>query len=285
VIDSYRRAVLAERTVVAVERAVAGARAREAEVEARVAEGASLTADLLRARTRRRLREAELVEHRAAHAVALARLARAIGAPSADAYRLVDTAPPPPPLEGSDASWSERAILGRPALHAARRRQEGQAWAVRAEDRAKWPELAAWGRVQDDRIDVSGGSLSGAFGVSLRWNAFDPSRSSRVASAAAAARVAELSTRSAADQVRLEVATAWHRARSARERHAAAAGGSEDGREALRVVRERRLQGLATLTDELETEAASLAAEIEELSAATEAAIADAALRRAAGAL
>ena len=79
--------------------------------------------------------------------------------------------------------------------------------------------------------------------------------------------------------------SAWYRAQAARERYAAAAGGAEEGREAVRVMRERRQQGLATLTDELETEAASLAAEIEELRAATEAAIADAALRRAAGTL
>jgi outer membrane protein TolC len=50
------------------------------------------------------------------------------------------------------------------------------------------------------------------------------------------------------------------------------------------VVRERREAGLATLTDELETEAASLGAELHELDAAVEAALADAALRRAVGA-
>jgi len=42
---------------------------------------------------------------------------------------------------------------------------------------------------------------------------------------------------------------------------------------------------MATLTDELETEAAALAAELEELNTAAEVVIADAALRRAAGSL
>jgi len=139
--------------------------------------------------------------------------------------------------------------------------------------------------VQDDRSPASGGSVSGAVGVSLRWNVLDFSRSSRTAAAASEARAADLSAQAVTDQVRLETETAWHRAQAARERYAAAAGGAEEGREALRVIRERRQQGLATLTDELETEAASLGAEIEELRAATEAAIADAALRRAAGAL
>jgi outer membrane protein TolC len=58
-----------------------------------------------------------------------------------------------------------------------------------------------------------------------------------------------------------------------------------EAREALRVVQERRQAGMATLTDELETEATSLAAELQELRAAAEAALADAALARAAGEL
>jgi outer membrane protein TolC len=49
------------------------------------------------------------------------------------------------------------------------------------------------------------------------------------------------------------------------------------------VIQERRESGIATLTDELETEAASLGAELSEIRAAAEAAIADAALARAAG--
>jgi outer membrane protein TolC len=85
--------------------------------------------------------------------------------------------------------------------------------------------------------------------------------------------------------VRLEVGAAFRRAQTARERHAAAAGGAEEGREALRVIQERRQAGIATLTDELETESASLDAELTEIQAAAEAAIADAALARAAGEL
>jgi outer membrane protein TolC len=164
-------------------------------------------------------------------------------------------------------------------------RLKAQAWSLRAEERARWPELAAWGQFQDDRSDFSSGGQSGALGVLLRWKVFDPSRGKRVAAAAAEANAADLEVRASREQVRLEVETAWRRAQSARDRYAAAAGGAEEGREALRVVQERRQLGMATLTDELETEAASLAAELDELRVATEAAIADAALLRAAGGL
>jgi outer membrane protein TolC len=284
VVEAYRRAALATRVVEVTERALAGARAREADVATRVAEGASLGADLLRARARRRQREADLAERRADAGIAAATLARVLGAEPGATFRPTEFPEAPPAIEGDVASWAERGLLARPSLVASRERQSRQAWAVRAEERSNRPELAAWGQLQDDR-NTLGSNQSGALGVLLRWNAFDPTRGKRVAAAAAEARAADLEARSAAGQLRLEVETAWRRAAAARERHAAAAGGAEEGREALRVVQERRREGMATLTDELETEAAFLAAELEELRAASEAAIADAALLRAAGAL
>jgi outer membrane protein TolC len=284
VVEAYRRAAVARRMVEVTDRRLAGARAREADVEARVGEGAALRADLLRVRARRRQREADLADRRADEQTAAAVLARALGAPGDVSYRPTEMPSAPSPLEDDLAAWTSRALAARPSLRAAAERAAGHAWSLRAEERAAWPELAAWAHVQDDRSG-SGGNISGAFGVSLRWNAFDATRRRRVAAAAAEARAAELEKRAAADQARLEVETAWRRAQAARARHAAAAGGAEEGREALRVVQERREQGLATLTDELETEAASLAAELEELRAAADAAVADAALLRAAGGL
>jgi len=285
VVEAYRRAAVAHQTVEVTEVTLASARAREADTEARVEEGAALRADLLRVRARRRQREADLAERRADEQTAVAVLSRALGAPHAVSYRPTELPPAPPPLADDAAAWAARALADRPSLRAAAERVASRTWSTRAEERAAWPELAGWVQVQDDRGRVSGGSQSGAFGVSLRWNAFDAARGKRVAAAAAEAHAAELEQRAAADQVRLEVETAWLRAQTVRDRYAAAAGGAEEGREALRVVQERRQQGMATLTDELETEAASLAAELEELRAAADVAVADAALLRAAGGL
>ena len=285
VVEAYRRAALSQRVVDVAERALASARAREADMEARVGEGASLRADLLRVRARRRQREADLAERRADSEVALAMLSRALGTDPPVSYRPTELASEPPPLAGDAPSWQSRALTNRPSLRMAVERLKAQNWSLRAEERASWPELAAWGQLQDDRSGLSSGGQSGAFGVLLRWKVLDPTRGKRVAAAAAEVHAADLEVRASRDQVRLEVETAWRRARSSRDRYAAAAGGAEEGREALRVVQERRQQGMATLTDELETEAASLAAELDELRVATEASIADAALRRAAGGL
>jgi outer membrane protein len=285
VVQAYRRAAVSRRMVEVTERTLASARAREADVEAKVGEGAVLRADLLRVRARRRQREADLADRRADEETALAALSRALGAPGDATYRPTESPSDPPALEGDAAAWTSRALAGRASVRAAAARVDSLAWSLRAEERAAWPELAAWAQVQDDRGRLSGGGQSGAVGVSLRWNAFDAGRRRKTAAAAAEARAAELEGRAAADQARLEVETAWRRALAARARHAAAAGGAEEGREALRVVQERRAQGMATLTDELETEAASLAAELDELRAAADVAVADAALLRAAGGL
>ena len=284
--EAYRRAALAQRVV-----GGRGARARERSGPRGRRGGAGRTraralgADLLRVRARRRQREADLAERRADAQIALATLSRALGADPSVSYRPTELPSAPPPLEG-DGGVVGVAGPCRAAVPASRPRAPRGPDLVRPRRRAR--ELARARRLGPDPgrpQRVSGGNQSGAFGVLLRWNVFDPTRGKRVAAASAEAHAAELEARAAGDQVRLEVETAWRRAQAARERYAAAAGGAEEGREALRVVQERRQQGMATLTDELETEAASLAAELEELRAASEAALADAALLRAAGAL
>lgn len=283
VVMSYRRAALAHRAVEVTERALAGARARETDIEARVEGGAALQSDLLRARARRREREADLAERRGDAQATAAALARALGAPAGSVYEASEEAASPVPLAGGLGDWSARGLAGRPTLDAAEAGVEAARRALRSEEKTRLPDLAVWGRLQDSRVGIDRGKVTGGVGASLRWSAFDPTRDRRRAAAEAELRAAESRARAAADQVRLEVETAWHRARAARERYAAATGGAEEGREALRVVRERRLAGIATLTDELETEAASLAAELQELRAAADAALADAALERAAG--
>jgi outer membrane protein len=281
--EAYRRAELAARALDVTERALAVAKAREAEIEARVDTGSALKADLLRARARRREREADLAERRSQRAMALAGLARLLGAPDGTTYVPNEGPPTVEPLQGEETEWIERALRQRPAVAAARRKAEAAGALAASEGKALWPEIGAFGQLYDNRLKVSEGSQAWAFGVGLRWTPFDGSRGKREAAALAEQRAAELDARAAADQVRLEVQMAYRRATAARERHAAATGGAEEGREAFRVVRERRLAGMATLTDELETETAALGAALEEIGAATEVALADAALRRAAG--
>jgi len=285
VVDAYRGLVLARVAVGATVRALEGANAREADIEAQTSEGVALEADRLRARARRRLREADVAARQSELRIAQATLGRLLGAPVGTSFEATEAAPAPPPLAADLSAWAARAVAARGALQAARERLESARWSERAERRSRLPDVSAYGQLQDDRGSLSDRRTSGSLGVVLRWNLLDPSRGKRMAAAAAEARASAEESRAAEDQVRLEVEIAFQRAETARERYAAAAGGAAEGREALRVIQERRQAGRATLTDELETEAASLAAELEEMRAAAEAAIADAALRRAAGEL
>ena len=281
--EAYRRAEMAGRAIAVTEKVLAVAKAREAEIEARVQAGGALQADLLRARARRREREADVAERRSQQSMAQAGLARLLGAPDGVTYVPTEAPPAVTPLAGDEAEWVARALRGRPALEAARRKQDAAAAFLKNEKNGLLPDIGAFAQVWDNRIDWDKGSQAWAVGVGVKWTPWDAGRGKREAAATAEQRAAEMDARAAADQVRLDVALAYRRAVAARERHVAAAGGFEEGREALRVVQERRKAGLATLTDELETETAALGAALSEIGAAAEVAMADAALARAAG--
>ena len=285
VVEAYRQAEMAGRAASVTERAVGVAKAREAEIQARVDTGGALQADLLRARARRREREAELAERRCDDGAWRRQASRGSSArPPASTTSRRTRRPRSRPSQGDEAAWAERAL--RPAAGAGGgppQDRRGVGPSLENEKNGLLPDIGVFGQLWDNRVQVDDGNQSWAVGVGLRWAPFDPSRSKRQAAATAEQRAAELELRAAADQVRLEVALAYRRAVSARERHAAAAGGAEEGREALRVIQERRKAGMATLTDELETETAALGAALQEIGAAAEVAIADAALARAAG--
>jgi outer membrane protein TolC len=286
VVEAYRQAALAAAAVGVIERVLEAARAREQELEARVDTGRALLSDLLRARSRRREREADLAARNADHASALDVLRRLIGAPADEEMVLAAEPIVPETLSDDLEAWTARALASRAAGRGAAERLAAAREAARAQEKTARPALALYGQVQDDRGSFSqGGGQSFTVGAAVRWTPLDPGRGRRVAAAQADERAAESTTRAARDQVRLEVALAWRRAQAARQRLEAASGGSEEAREALRVVRERRQAGMATLTDELETESAALGADLQELRAATEVALADAALRRSAGEL
>jgi outer membrane protein len=283
VVQAYRQAEMAGRALEVTERVLAVARARETEIEARVEAGGALQAELLRARARRREREADLAERRSQQRMARAGLARLVGAPAGVDYVPTEGPPPVAPLEGDEASWTERALGQRAVLEATRRKVEAAQALAKSESDGLLPEIGVFGQLWDNRVGWDDAKQSWAVGVGLRWAPYDPARGKREAAAHAERRAAELEASAASDQVRLEIALAYRRAVSARERHAAAQGGAAEGREALRVVQERRKAGLSTLTDELETETAALGAALAEIGAAAEVAVADAALRRAAG--
>jgi outer membrane protein TolC len=280
VVAAYLEWRFARAAAKATEAATHAVKSREAITQARFEEGAALQSDVLRARARRREREAGLALRQSDCEVAEASLRRLIGAPDDARFETIEVSvggTGDTPLE----VWKARADAS-PGLQAARARRDEAAFAIRGEEKSALPELAAEARLRHDR-NSRGARSSWSLGALLRWNVLDAGRGKRIAAASALERAAAEGERAARARVQFEVEAAFSRSRAANDRRIAAKGGAEEGREALRVVRERRLQGLATLTDELETEAAAFAAELEEIDAVRHVALAEAALRRVAG--
>ena len=99
-------------------------RRARSEIEARVEAGGALQADLLRARARRREREADVAERRSQQRMAQAGLARLLGAPDGVTYVPTEGPPAVLPLAGEEAEWVARALRQRPVLEAVRRKQD-----------------------------------------------------------------------------------------------------------------------------------------------------------------
>ncbi len=211
VVEAYRQAEMAGRSAAVTERVVGVAKAREAEIQARVETGGALQADLLRARARRREREADLAERRSQRRMAQAGLARLLGAPAGVDYVPTEGPPAVAPLEGDEAAWVERALRQRPVLEAARRKTDAASAFARNEKNGILPDIGVFGQLWDNRIQVDDGKQSWAVGIGVKWTPFDPARGKREAAATAEQRAAELEVRAASDQVRLEVATAYRR--------------------------------------------------------------------------
>jgi len=283
VTEAYLRAAVAHERVSVLEAAIAAARAREAEAETEVGEGAALRADLLRLKSRRRAREAELADLVADRAQALALLNELLGA-RADIIYVTSGLPPlaAHPMEDENTLIA-RALSNRPGLEALKLQIDAANHAAEAERRSRLPEVGVFAHLTDDRGGLAHGAQSYAVGASLRVSLFDPAKNARLAEARITARAAELDSQAASDGVRRAVREARARVFARLAAVEAARGGAEEGQEALRVVRERRREGLATLTDELETEAAALGAQLRELAAQAELAVAEATLARVTG--
>lgn len=283
VTEAYASAALTRERVGAVDHALQGAKSREKEVEAQVGEGAALRGDLLRVRSRRREREADLAALIADQSGSLAVLNELLGARGETTYVPGDL-----PHEGAlpvedEAALVAKALTQRPALDALRLQAEAAHHSVAADHRSRLPEIAVFAQLTDDRGGFSEGRQSYAIGGVLRVSLFDPTKGARQSEARIAERAAELDHLAAIDGVRRAVRNAREQVRARMAALEAARGGTEEGKEALRVVQERRREGLGTLTDELEADAAALGAQLREIAAQVELAMAHATLARVTG--
>lgn len=284
VVESYFGILALDRQIEAGEKALAAARSVEKEVEIRRDAGAALESDLLRVRSRRRERQIALERVRADGEMLRARFRVLLGWPAGTGFRLV----PPPADDTAELSleqWRAQALSSSPDLLAAAAESRAARESLRGAKLAGRPGIHLLAAYQDDRSRFDRGHGSGTFELRLHWDVFDFGRPGRLAAERASWLAAEAASRSASDSAALEVEARWRALGVARQEAEAAHAGRAEAEEVFRVTRERWQAGKALLSELLEAESLAAGSAAGEARADFGVAVAQAALRRAAGIL
>jgi outer membrane protein TolC len=129
------------------------------------------------------------------------------------------------------------------------------------------PRVDVFASAGASRNNWVGGSGDYIVGASVTFNLFDAGRNARINQARAAESLAASQQEHLANQIRLEVARAYQRFVSARERVKVAERVIAHATEALRIVQDRYNEGLTTITETLRAETALAQAQSNLLSA------------------
>ena len=134
--------------------------------------------------------------------------------------------------------------------------------------RGEWlPRVDAYASAGASSQYLVNGSSDYAVGASVTFNVFDAGRKPRIDEARAGELIARANAEQLANQIRFEVARAYHQYVSARQRLAVVAQASAQAAETLRIVQDRYNAGLTNITELLGAETALLRARTDVLAA------------------
>jgi len=223
--------------------------------EKMMAQGVSLKSDYLMAQVRLDDVQVQLAQARNQEAVALDQLRLLLGM-SLDTPVQLGASVVIPPVEGSADALQTEALANNPQLNAARQQLAGVSAGVDAARAAGLPQVNLMARQDwnDPALEFSASSYTVA-GV-LSWNAFDGGATAAAVDRAQAARIemgAKL--RQAEDGVRLQVRDAARKAQEIDERIVARTRALAQAEEAVRLMKKRYENGLATMLELLTTQA------------------------------
>ncbi len=153
------------------------------------------------------------------------------------------------------------ALHHRGELNAARNAARAAEYGSRAARGELIPQLNGFFQYERDADEIfAGDGDNWMVGVSLDWNVFDGlGNLGRIRSADARQAQAEDEARLIDHRVEVEVREAYLEAGAAREMIAVARQAAEESRESLRILENQYREGLATITDLLDTETAATA--------------------------
>jgi outer membrane protein TolC len=251
-IEAYTGAVLAERSLGVAREALETAEAHVELVADLRKGGLVVESDLLQAKVRESEVRELVYESEAQAAVARAGLDVAMGLPvGSHDYRLpVDLAEPSAEDESIEALERE-AFERRPDIAAVALRAEAARQSVRAERAGFYPSVDAGASYEAHAEDAPGtDGTNWSVMLMARFEVFDGGETkARVAQAEARARQAAGALELMRSRVALEIRTAWHGLRAARQRLETARDAVRMAEESLRVVEDRYREGLVTIVE------------------------------------
>jgi outer membrane protein len=216
-------------------------------------------------------------------AIARVALATLLQRPLAEVITLTGSVPPARLDEPNLAEAIARATAQRAPVKIAASATSDAQLRLAAERGTALPRVDAFGT-----FGASGGTLGRrnsdyTAGISVTMEVFDRGRPARIAAARGEIDVAHAGEAIGRDAVTMEVVTAWHRLRAAREMAAVATTAARQADAAARIVRDRYAEGLTTITEHLRAQTALVTARFDQLAARYESLAAHAELLRAIG--
>ncbi|HEY3439916.1 MAG TPA: TolC family protein [Paludibaculum sp.] len=277
---AYHGVSLATQALEVAKSALLAAEADQKRAETVRSAGMATDADVLSVQVHVAMMREQVIRRSADVRVGLAALNEALGLPLDTPHQLTT---PLTPVLGAAAGEA----LARPELQQmklARDAADAQALSAHA---GYLPQFGLRGVLEADRQNfVTKGGGNWMFMASMKWNLFDGGRTRQnVAEAKAMSAVAQANERQYTSAIQLEVRKARADFESATERIAVTEATIAQADESLRILRNRYSNGLATITDVLRAQTASLDAKMRRLGAIHDQRLAALDVERAAGIL
>ena len=252
---AYVGLLLAEKSVVVIQEALASGRANLSMVESRFRSGFVVKSDLLRAQVRIAELEQELLTAESGVDIAQAQLAGAMGAEGDRRYQPVNALENCRAIENDRQFWIEQAMGGRPDLQQIRIQETIAEKEIDKTRAAHMPDVNLFGTYEINSEDFSETADNYTVGAMFRLNLYSGHRiSAQTAEARAVRRQMQAMRRAMELRVRVETEQAYLEARSAWQRIAVAEKAVAQAEEGLRIVKNRYNNGLLTIVDLLDVE-------------------------------
>ncbi|MBN1102907.1 MAG: TolC family protein [Deltaproteobacteria bacterium] len=257
VVASYAAVLLAQDQLGVVDQSIRTARANHGIVRSRHQSGLVVKSDLLRAEVRIAELEQNRLFVRSQIDVAMAALSAAMGVDTGRSFQPVPFEAREAGPVGSVETWLREALKNRPDLKQLKYRERMAEEELKKAKMAHLPGLYLSGAYEMDTEDFSGTANNYAVGVVMRLNLFSGfGMEAKVQEALADLQQMRALVKEFALAVEVDTRRAFSQARSAYDRIQVAAAVLNQAEEGLRIVRNRYENGLFTIVNLLDAEAA-----------------------------